>query len=187
MKKLLLLLLLLYIPSIGFAQELGYETLLKNHIINVWIEPSLVTEEGCIIENTVNELSLYDADSNFLQTYAFPVERIIKGDLDNDNKDEVILIIFQQGGGAGGNIGGYEYYIIYSNDESIVELYLRGDNIINPPNNNYMYFSCNKIENNLMYGSLNICTYDGGNKYDDVWESITAKGKLMNGKIMIID
>ena len=185
MKKLLLI--LLCVPLIGFGQELDYETLLKNHIINVWIEPSSVTEEGYIIENTLNELSLYDVDSHFLQTYDFPIDRIIRGDLDNDNKDEVILIIFQQGGGAGGNIGGYEYYIIYSNDESIVELNLWGDKIINPPNNNYMYFSCNKIENNLLYGSLNICTYDGGNKYDDVWESIGAKGKLINGKITIID
>ena len=75
MKKLLLL--LLCVPLIGFGQELDYETLLKKHIINVWIEPSSVTEEGYIIENTVNELSLYDADSHFLQTYDFPIDRII--------------------------------------------------------------------------------------------------------------
>ena len=184
MKKILLILLCM--PLIGIAQKFDYETLLKNYIINVWIEPSLVMEEGYIIVNTVNELSLYDIDSNFLQTYDFPIETIIKGDVDYDNKDDIILRVFQQGGGAGGNIGGYESYIIYSNNDSITELNLWGGNIINPPNINDMYFFCDKIENNLLHGTLNICTYRGDNKYDEVWESVGAKGKLSNGKITII-
>ena len=181
------LLLLLSVPMIGLGQKLDYDVLLKNHIINVWTEPNLVTEGGYIIENTANELSLYSVDSSFLQTYSFPLEDIIQGDLDNDNKDEVILIVFQQGGGAGGNIVGYESYIIYSNNQNITELHLWGDNIINAPNNNDMYFSCSRIEKNLLYGTLNICTYRGDNKYDEVWESVDAKGNLSNGKITIID
>ena len=51
--------------SFDWMSEIDYETLLKNYIINVWIEPSLVIEEGYIIVNT-NELSLYDIDVNFL-------------------------------------------------------------------------------------------------------------------------
>ena len=53
-------------------------------------------EEGYTIVNTENELSLYDID-NFLQTYDFPIETIISGDVDEDNKDEIILRVFQQG------------------------------------------------------------------------------------------
>ena len=70
------LLLLLSVPMIGLGQKLDYDVLLKNHIINVWTEPNLVTEGGYIIENTANELSLYSVDSSFLQTYSFPLEDI---------------------------------------------------------------------------------------------------------------
>ena len=49
-----------------------------------------------------------------------------------------------------------------------------------------MYFFCDKIENNLLHGTLNICTNRGDNKFDEIWDSVAAKGKLSNGKITLI-
>ena len=202
MKKLLLLsaLLIFACSSDLFAQQLDYEELLVEHLINKLSRDNslndmikindteqntvsyVMTDGSEMIKRTSNYIRLYelDEDGETMLQYSYQLDNviIIKGDLNNDNIDEVILQINAFGGG---NVDWGETYIVEDNLFTKFTFYdNNGNNIIG---NGYgSYFVINKIENQKLYADYGVMK---GDKWD--WDRKKIVGELINGKMTQID
>ena len=208
MKKLLLLsaLLIFACSSDLFAQQLDYEELLVEHLINklsrenpydattLSLEMIKIndTEQNTVsyvmsggskmIKRTSNYIRLYEReeDGETMLQYSYRLDNIItiKGDLNNDNIDEVILQIYANGGG---NVDWGETFIVEDNLLTNFTFYDNyGNNIIG---NGYgSYFKINKIENQKLYADYGVMK---GDKWD--WDRKKIVGELINGKMTQID
>ena len=202
MKKLLLLsaLLIFACSSDLFAQQLDYEELLVEHLINKLSRDNSLndmikindTEQNTVsyvmsdgsemIKRTSNYIRLYelDEDGETMLQYSYQLDNVItiKGDLNNDNIDEIILQINAFGGG---NVDWGETYIVEDNLLTNFTFYDNyGNNIIG---NGYgSYFKINKIENQKLYADYGVMK---GDKWD--WDRKKIVGELINGKMTQID
>ena len=202
MKKIFLLsaLLIFACSSDLFAQQLDYEELLVEHLINKLSRDNSLndmikindTEQNTVsyvmsdgsemIKRTSNYIRLYelDEDGETMLQYSYQLDNVItiKGDLNNDNIDEIILQINAFGGG---NVDWGETYIVEDNLLTNFTFYDNyGDNIIGNGYGNY--FKINKIENQKLYADYGVMK---GDKWD--WDRKKIVGELINGKMTQID
>ena len=183
-----------------FAQQLDYEELLVEHLINKLSRDNSLndmikindTEQNTVsyvmsdgsemIKRTSNYIRLYelDEDGETMLQYSYQLDNVItiKGDLNNDNIDEIIL---QINAFSGGNVDWGETYIVEDNLLTNFTFYDNyGNNIIG---NGYgSYFKINKIENQKLYADYGVMK---GGKWD--WDRKKIVGELINGKMTQID
>tara|TARA_B110000858_G_scaffold189567_1_gene236475 strand:+ start:3564 stop:4178 length:615 start_codon:yes stop_codon:yes gene_type:complete len=202
MKKIFLLsaLLIFACSSDLFAQQLDYEELLVEHLINKLSRDNSLndmikindTEQNTVsyvmsdgsemIKRTSNYIRLYelDEDGETMLQYSYQLDNVItiKGDLNNDNIDEIIL---QINAFSGGNVDWGETYIVEDNLLTNFTFYDNyGNNIIGNGYGNY--FKINKIENQKLYADYGVMK---GDKWD--WDRKKIVGELINGKMTQID
>jgi hypothetical protein len=153
---------------------IDYFLILKNSIIKSGLG------NDAIIKTTPssNSLSINGSDGNGL-SYSFPENHeYIKGDLDADGKDEIIIDVFTEGG----NTGWSQSYILYGNNPTrFVKLNSYPKN--GPKQNDDYYFSPNRITKGHLNGILRVCKRRGVLKGDDDWEEINSYCKLVGGEI----
>ena len=202
MKKIFLLsaLLIFACSSDLFAQQLDYEELLVEYLINKLSRDNSLndmikindTEQNTVsyvmsdgsemIKRTSNYIRLYelDEDGETMLQYSYQLDNVItiKGDLNNDNIDEIIL---QINAFSGGNVDWGETYIVEDNLLTNFTFYDNyGNNIIGNGYGNY--FKINKIENQKLYADYGVMK---GDKWD--WDRKKIVGELINGKMTQID
>lgn len=122
-----------------------------------------------------------------LSVYRFSNARSLVGDLDKDGKDEHVIIVSEEGGGAGGNVESNLAYFVYDKPAGVFKVIEIGK-IANPPkNDDGCYFDIEEIRDGILYGTLNVCTKRGENKYDDVWKNVKAKCEIVNNKLQLVN
>ena len=155
-----------------------YLGLLKDYLIN---SAKTNSEIDSIVTNEDGSLQFNNRGGFFLSIYNFNYADIITGDINNDNKSDVIISITNEGGGGGGNVSVLENYSIIDNEVSYIE------EIQNLPNNEFGYLnSILKIENNNIV--VKITFY----KEDDLrccpnWEEKTVFCKLKDYKLVVVN
>jgi hypothetical protein len=79
----------------------------------------------------------------------FGSNSILHGDINNDNKDELIVTVHTEGGGTGGNIYSQDIFVFILKNNNYELVNVTGDNEISGCTGD---FRISKIENNLIVG-----------------------------------
>jgi hypothetical protein len=183
MKIFFLCICFISITCISFSQT-NYVDVVKKDLKKKW---TLKKGVGKITE-LKKDLYVSSKNGNYnLIVYRFSVVIKLVGDLDNDGKNEHLIIVPEEGGGEGGNVGSNLAYVVYDKPAGVFIVKEIGG-IVNPPKNeDGCYFDIEEIRDGFLYGTLNVCTKRGESKYDEIWENVKAKCKIVNNKLQLMD
>ncbi len=160
--------------------QIDYLDIVKKYLKKTWNENDKV---GKIYEKE-GDLFIEGKEGGNLSIYSFSNAKILEGDLNNDDKDEHIVIVTE----SGGNVEWSDNFIIYNKAMGEFDVKQIMDKVINPPkNNDGCYFEIENIKKGFLFGTLRICTKRGQTKYDDIWEEIKTKCRIIDNKLELVN